>query len=42
MPPEIHAHHVAGTLVGLFTYWLGEQPPRPAEEIAAMAWNLIR
>ncbi|MEU0486511.1 TetR/AcrR family transcriptional regulator [Streptosporangium sp. NPDC006013] len=42
VPPEIHAHHVAGALVGLFTYWLGEHPSRPAEEIAAVAWNLIR
>ncbi|MBB2909241.1 AcrR family transcriptional regulator [Streptosporangium becharense] len=41
VPPEIHAHHVAGALIGVITYWLEEQPPRPAGEIAAAAWSLI-
>ncbi|MFI6506436.1 TetR/AcrR family transcriptional regulator [Streptosporangium sp. NPDC050855] len=42
VPPEIHAHHVAGALVGIATYWLGEHPPRPAADIAAAAWSLVR
>ncbi|MEV8634437.1 TetR/AcrR family transcriptional regulator [Streptosporangium sp. NPDC051023] len=42
VPPEVHAHYVAGALVGVVTYWLGEHPPRPAEEIAASVWGLVR
>ncbi|GAA3134694.1 TetR/AcrR family transcriptional regulator C-terminal domain-containing protein [Streptosporangium carneum] len=42
VPAEIHAGYVAGALVGVVTHWLAEQPPRPAEEIAAATWNLVR
>ncbi|MFF5211667.1 TetR/AcrR family transcriptional regulator [Streptosporangium sp. NPDC000396] len=41
VPPEIHAHHVAGALIGVITYWLQEHPPRPAGEIAAFMWSLL-
>ncbi|MEV7005282.1 TetR/AcrR family transcriptional regulator [Streptosporangium sp. NPDC051022] len=42
VPPEIHAHYVAGALVGVVTSWLEERRPRPAEEIAAFVWSLVR
>ncbi|MBB4939305.1 MULTISPECIES: TetR/AcrR family transcriptional regulator [Streptosporangium] len=42
VPPEVHAHYLAGALVGVVTCWLEEHPPRPAGEIAAFTWSLIR